>query len=95
MGGNGGAPPMFFVRAVSIAPGSARAFDEAEWRDAVVSLACGEVELECLGGSTQRIRRGDVLWLSGLPVRALRNPGEEPAVLIAVSRRLLSGARSF
>jgi hypothetical protein len=30
---------------------------------------------------------GDMLWLAGLPVLALRNPGSEPVVLTAVSRR--------
>ena len=30
--------------------------------------------------------RGDLLWLEGVPLRALHNPGAEPAVLVAVSR---------
>jgi len=28
-----------------------------------------------------------MLWLTGMPLRALRNPGAEPAVLVAISRR--------
>jgi hypothetical protein len=31
--------------------------------------------------------RGATLWLAGAPLRALRNRGTEPAVLVAVSRR--------
>lgn len=86
MNGNGGGPA-FVVRAVAVAPGSERAYDEAEWRDAIVSVACGEIELECSGGSRHRLRSGDVLWLAGLPIRALHNRGFEPALLVAVSRR--------
>jgi quercetin dioxygenase-like cupin family protein len=77
----------FLVRAVAVAPGCEHAYDEAEWRDAIVSVTCGEIELECLGGARHEFRTGDVLWLAGLPLRVLRNRGTEPALLVAVSRR--------
>jgi hypothetical protein len=80
-------PPAFERRVVTIPAGSERAFDEREWRDAIVVVERGEVELECSGGSYRQFGRGDVLWLSGLPLRALRNRGREPAWLVAVSRR--------
>jgi len=89
MNGDGGGPA-FVVRAVAVAPGCERPYDEAEWRDAIVSVTCGEIELECSGGSRHRLRSGDVLWLAGLPVRALHNRGLEPALLVAVSRRSVS-----
>jgi hypothetical protein len=79
--------PGFILRAVAVAPGCERAYDEAEWRDAIVSVTCGEIELESLSGSRYRFRSGDVLWLAGLPLRALHNSGVEPALLLAVSRR--------
>ena len=82
---------------VTVAPGGERAYDEAEWRDALVIVEWGEIELECLGGSRHRFRCGDVLWLMGLPLRVLRNRGPAPAVLRAVSRRsdeFSSGGRS-
>jgi quercetin dioxygenase-like cupin family protein len=72
---------------IAIEPGCERAYDEAEWRDALVSVTRGEIELECLGGSRHRFRTGDVLWLAGLPLRALRNRGTEPVLLVTVSRR--------
>jgi hypothetical protein len=50
---------------VALAPGRARVSDEADWRDALVVVARGDVELECRGGSRQRFGRGDVLWLVG------------------------------
>jgi quercetin dioxygenase-like cupin family protein len=79
--------PAFVLWAIAVAPGCERPYDEAEWRDAIVSIACGEIELESSSGRRRRVRTGDVLWLTGLPLRALRNDGAEPAVLVAVSRR--------
>jgi hypothetical protein len=79
-------PPAFAAAAVVIAPGGERAFDEADWRDAIVVVESEGVELECRGGALLRLARGDVLWLSGLPLRALHNRAREPALLVAVSR---------
>lgn len=75
-----------------IAPGCRLAYDRAEWRDAIVVVEHGEVDLECTepdcpNGGRHRFTRGAVLWLDGLPLRGLHNPGTEPAVLTAVSRR--------
>jgi hypothetical protein len=82
-----GTSSAFVLRAVAVAPGCKRAYDEREWRDAVVVVRRGEVELECLSGTSHRFRRGDLLWLTGLPLRALHNRGREPVLLVAVSRR--------
>jgi hypothetical protein len=80
-------PPAFERRVVAVASGGERVYDDAEWRDAIAVVERGEIELECSWGMRLRFRRGDVLWLIGLPLRALHNPGREPAVLVAVSRR--------
>lgn len=80
-------PPAFDVRVVTLAPGGERAYDDAEWWDAIVAVERGELELECLGGGRRSFERGSVLWLDGLPLRALRNSGREPVLLVAVSRR--------
>ena len=80
-------PDAYGVRRVVVAPGAARLFDEAEWRDAIVTIESGKLELECRSGRRCLFRRGDVLWLVGLPLRALHNRGRAPAVLVAVSRR--------
>jgi hypothetical protein len=79
-------PAGFDVRRIVLAPGAERLFDEAEWRDAIVVVDSGKIDLECWSGSRRRFRRGDVLWLIGLPLRALHSCGRGPAVLIAVSR---------
>jgi hypothetical protein len=81
------ASPGFAVRAVEVEAGGERAYDEAEWRDAIVVVARGEIELEGRGGVCSRFDRGSVLWFAGLPLRRLRCRGSEPALLVAVSRR--------
>jgi quercetin dioxygenase-like cupin family protein len=80
-------PPWVELRMVVVAPGHRMAFDQADWRDAIVTVEDGALELECPGGSRRRFVRGDLLWLSGLPLRALHNPGPAPTVLTVVARR--------
>jgi len=81
-------PAGFDLRTVEVEPGGARIYHEAEWRDSIVVVARGQIELECLGGSRYGVERGAVLWLVGLPLRALHNGGAEPAVLVAFSRAM-------
>lgn len=78
--------PEFRLRGIDIAPGAARAYEEEEWRDALVVVERGEVELECANGTRCRFRHGAVLCLVGIPVSAVHNRGSEPALLVAVSR---------
>jgi hypothetical protein len=80
-------PPGFEVRAVAVDPGGHRIYNEREWRDAIVVVASGEIELESVSGVRHSFVRGDTLWLCELPLRALHNRGAESAVLVAVSRR--------
>jgi hypothetical protein len=88
----GAAPPGpcvqddFDVRRVVVSPGVERLFVEAEWRDAIVVVESGGLELESRTGVRWRFARGDVLWLIGLPLRALHAYGQTPTVLIAASR---------
>jgi hypothetical protein len=80
-------PPGFEVRAVAVEAGGHRIYNEQEWRDAIVVVARGEIELESLSSRRHRFERGDILWLCELPLRALHNRGTEDAVLVTVSRR--------
>ena len=77
----------FARRQVVLDPGDRRPYSQHEWDDALVIVKRGEVDLECRSGGRMRFIAGDMLWLTGLPLRALRNPGQEPAVLVAISRR--------
>jgi hypothetical protein len=79
-------PSGFELRTVTMEVGAARIYNEAEWRDALVVVARGEIELEAVSGDSRRFGRGSVLCLVGLSLRALRSRGPEPAVLVAVSR---------
>jgi quercetin dioxygenase-like cupin family protein len=79
-------PPSFELRVITIEPGGERAYDDADWRDALVVIERGAVELEGLSGRRYACRRGDVVWLERLPLRVLRNRGRVAAVLAAVSR---------
>ena len=79
-------PSGFELRTVTMEVGAARIYNEAEWRDALVLVARGEIELEAVSGDSRRFGRGSVLCLVGLSLRALRSRGTEPAVLVAVSR---------
>ena len=76
----------FTRRAVTVAPGVRRPFYPAEWRDALVLLRAGTIELESRGGTSARLTAGDLFWLDGVALQALHNPGAEEAVLVAVAR---------
>lgn len=80
-------PPAFRRRVVSIEPRGEVPYVAADWDDALVVVERGELEVEGRCGGRRRFVRGDVLWLAGLPLTLLRNPGAEPAVIAAVSRR--------
>ena len=80
--------PGFGVRVVVLEPGCERPYHAAEWRDALAQVDRGHVDLEFWGGACHRFGPGDLLWLCGLGLRALRNREREPAVLVAMFRTL-------
>jgi quercetin dioxygenase-like cupin family protein len=77
----------FTRRTVVVEPGTSRSSHDAEWRDAIVMVECGDVELECAAGGRRRFAAGAVLWLTGIDIRVLHNVGVDPVVLVAFSRR--------
>jgi len=80
-------PSAFELLVVTLAPGRERAYEPVEWRDAIVVVERGTVEVAGPRGDRARFRRGDTLCLIGIPLRALRNDGPELAVLSVVRRR--------
>jgi hypothetical protein len=64
-----------------------RAYDRAEWADALVLVHRGTVELVGVSGERRRFGPGAMLWLDGVPLQQIGNGGPEPAVLIAIARR--------
>ena len=79
-------PPGFEMRVVVVDPGDTRPYQEADWRDALVVVERGSIQLDSSCGRRDFVT-GDVLCLVGLSLRALHNRGPEPAVLVAVSRK--------
>jgi hypothetical protein len=79
-------PPGFELELVSVEPGATRPYRDADWWDSLVVVEHGRVELECVRGGRRSFGEGAVMWLVGLPLVALHNPGPEPVLLAAVSR---------
>lgn len=84
---DGPVSPAFRRQVVTLEPGEALAYVEADWRGALVVVERGDLELECRAGGRRRFGSRDVLWLDGLGLARLRNPGHDLTVLVAVRRR--------
>ncbi len=81
--------PAGFIRwRMALGPGEQRSTEELEWADAIVLIESGVVEVHCRAGGWTTFRAGDLLALSCLPLRAIRNAGQEPAELVAVRRQV-------
>jgi hypothetical protein len=80
-------PPAFVRREIVLAPGGERAYVAAEWRDALVFVEQGSLELVGRSGTRRRLECGATLWLWDLPLRALRNPGSVNTRIVGISRR--------
>lgn len=85
--------PRFRTRLLTIPPGGSRVYESKEWRDALVVVERGELELCSHAGVHLRLGAGAALALSGLPLSELRNPSTEPLLLSAVTRAMRSDAR--
>lgn len=70
----------------AIASGDERIYRAKEWRNALVVVERGQIELRCLDDSRWRFERGATLFLAGLPIRTLRNDGSETALIGTLSR---------
>jgi hypothetical protein len=79
-------PPGFELELVSVEPGATRPYRDADWWDSLIVVEHGALELECVRGGRRRFEAGSVMWLAGLPLVALHNPGPDPVLLAAVSR---------
>ena len=82
-----GTSPTFATAVVTLEPGRVLPYDEAAWHGAIVFITTGEIELVCDSGALHVFGHGNILWLEGLPLRALRNSGPTTARLLTISRR--------
>jgi hypothetical protein len=76
----------FVVRHVTIAAGTELTVNAADWRDSIVVVERGPLEVECLGGIRTTFTTGAMLCLDGLHVGTLANRGPDPVQLFALSR---------
>jgi len=76
----------FTVRRHVVPPRSERAYAQAEWRDGLVVVESGAIELEAMNGLRRTFVEGDVLTLARTSLRVLRNRNPVVAVLVATSR---------
>ncbi len=81
-----GLPTVFRRREVVIPAGGRLPFVDADWADALVVVASGEVDLYCDQGGSRRFGPGSLLFFVGLGLVDLRNPGVDETVLVAHSR---------
>lgn len=79
-------PACFVRRVTELAPGCSLSFEPLDWSGAVVVVREGVVELRLGSGVRHRFVARDVLWLAGLGVRELHNPGLDVAALVSVRR---------
>jgi hypothetical protein len=76
----------FVVRHLTIAAGTELAVKAADWRDSIVVVERGPLEVECLDGVRTTFTTGAMLCLDGLPIGMLCNRGPDPVQLFALSR---------
>jgi hypothetical protein len=79
--------PAFRRRTVTIRAQETVPYVAEDWRDAIVMIEQGAVDLCCVRGGRRRFAKGAILFMDGLALRSLHNPGIEDAVLVALSRR--------
>jgi len=83
-------PPEFTLRVVTVLPGRPYAYQVAEWRECLVVVESGELELEHIDSSRHRFGPGSLLAMDSMPLRWLHAAGPGPVLLSAVSRRYRS-----
>jgi hypothetical protein len=79
-------PKGFRLRTLTLQAWDAMDYVRADWVDTVVVVERGELEVECRSGARALFHEGASLVFSGLGLRRLRNAGNAPLVLSALSR---------
>ncbi len=79
--------PAFRRRTVTIRAQETVPYVAEDWTGAIVMIEQGAVDLCCVRGGRRRFVQGAILFLEGLALKCIHNPGIEDAVLVALSRR--------
>lgn len=87
---SGRLPPSYAREVEVLEDGACVPFDETRWRDRLVVVRRGRVLLRGRCGAQVTCGTGDVLWLAGLRLLTLTNPGPGRTELVSLTRRRLS-----
>ena len=79
-------PPGCRSSCLVISPADGLDYDERQWVGAVVVVEHGHLQLECRSGEQACFGEGAILWLTGLNLRRIINPGLTPLVLRSIRR---------
>jgi hypothetical protein len=90
--GGGADPPGCSSTTTIVDPADSIDFRESDWAGAMVVVVSGRLHLECRSGERASFDEGAVLFLTGLDLRRIVNPGFVPLVLRSIRRR--PGTRS-
>ena len=71
----------------TVPPNDRMAYDDRQWRRALVVVEQGVLEVVCGTGERRVFTEGAVLYFDGLGLRWLVNPGVRPLLLTALSLR--------
>jgi hypothetical protein len=77
-------PTGFRRSVIRLAPGASVSCSDPSWRDALLVLGQGEIEVRTPSGSTGRFSTGAVIAVADIPLSVVHVVGLEPAVLAAV-----------
>jgi hypothetical protein len=79
-------PNRFLRSVIRLAPGASLSCSDPSWRDALLVLGQGEIEVRTPDGSTGRFSTGAVIAVADIPLSVVHAVGPEHAVLAAVRR---------
>jgi hypothetical protein len=71
---------------IELGPGEQLTRPPDGWPAGLVAVSRGEVELVCRGGAKARFSEGSLVWMRGIGLSAVRNVGDVPVELVALSR---------
>jgi hypothetical protein len=79
--------PAFQARSITIPAHGERVVDAGFWRDAIVAVQRGRLEIETIAGGRLAFPPGALVCFEGVRLRALRCLDAESVVLLVISRR--------
>lgn len=79
-------PKSFRLRTVTLQPGETVGYQAADWVDTLVVVEVGALEVECRSGACASFAEGAILVFTELEPSSIRNGGNGPVVLSALSR---------